>query len=330
MRFTGSRGRRPLHLIGFVVIVAAFALITALTPQPAQARASYIHGGLTLADCETCHVNAHTWWTPTNEACLGCHPGYKVPLPGLTCWTCHAPGQDMSGVRNDAACTSACHLPDGSTVTHTAHPGRSSACTSCHPVTASPSDPAGSAHHSIAAPTLTGLTPGAGVAGTTVTLTGQHLDRTRAVIFNGVWAAFAVDSDTQITALVPAGATSGLVSVLTPGGKVSSETDFVVTVTPSLKLKARPTRIAVRRRVRMSGLLAPVSLGGAKIAVVVQRRKAGVWRTVKRASPGTTAAGNYTWSYRPLRRGAYRVRASVGETPANTAVRTAWRGFRVK
>ena len=331
MRHAGIRGSRPLHLIGFVVIVAAFALITALTPQPAHARASYIHGGLTLADCETCHVNAHTWWTPTNEHCLGCHAGYKVPQPDLTCWTCHAPGQDMSGARDDAACTSACHLPDGSTVTHTAHPDRSSACTSCHPVTASPSDPAGSAHHSIAAPTLTGLTPGAGVPGTTVTLTGQHLDRTRAVIFNGVWAAFVVDSDTQITALVPAGATSGLVSVLTPGGKVSSATDFVVTVTPSLKLKARPTRIAVRRRVRMSGLLAPVEprrrqdRGGrpAPQSRCLEDGEEGVSRSPR---PPATTPGRIGLYGGARTACALRSARRLRTRPS----RTAWRGFRVK
>lgn len=330
MRDVEARASRPHQLIGFVVVVAAFALIGALVPSPAHAYESYLHGGLTLPDCETCHVNAHTWWTPTNEHCLGCHAGYKVPQPDLLCWTCHTPGQDMSAARNDAACTSACHLPDGSTVTHTAHLDRSAACTSCHPVAASPSDPAGSSHHTIPAPALLGFTPGAGVPGTTVALTGRHVERAVAVSFNGVRAVFVADSDTRLTAIVPAGATSGPVSVLTPGGKASSATDFLVTVIPALTLKANPTRTTLRRRVKLSGLLAPTGLGGARVTIRVQRRSGRVWRTVTSRPRTTTVSGAYSWSYRPLRRGAYRVSASIGQTPANTAVKTAWKGFRVK
>jgi uncharacterized repeat protein (TIGR02059 family) len=51
---------------------------------------------------------------------------------------------------------------------------------------------------------------------------------TPGVFFNGATAAHTVDSDTQITATVPVGATTGLVSVVTPQGTAFSQANFVV------------------------------------------------------------------------------------------------------
>jgi len=51
----------------------------------------------------------------------------------------------------------------------------------------------------------------------------------RLVAVNGISAGFTVVSDTQITALVPPGTTTGRVRVTTPAGLATSETGFVVT-----------------------------------------------------------------------------------------------------
>ncbi|MFE3798846.1 IPT/TIG domain-containing protein [Nocardia tengchongensis] len=74
----------------------------------------------------------------------------------------------------------------------------------------------------VAVPTLTTITPNAGpvAGGTTVVLTGTNLTGATAVSFGATPAtSFSVDSDTQITAVAPAG-TAGtvLVTVTTPGG----------------------------------------------------------------------------------------------------------------
>lgn len=45
----------------------------------------------------------------------------------------------------------------------------------------------------------------------------------------GVAALFTVDSDTQITAIVPAGAITGKITVKTPAGKATSPPRFTVT-----------------------------------------------------------------------------------------------------
>ena len=68
------------------------------------------------------------------------------------------------------------------------------------------------------APTITSFTPTAIAAGGTVVITGTNLNNTSVVQFGGTNAAsFVVDSPTQITAVVGAGAT-GNVTVTTPGG----------------------------------------------------------------------------------------------------------------
>jgi uncharacterized protein (TIGR03437 family) len=61
-----------------------------------------------------------------------------------------------------------------------------------------------------------------------VIVLGNGLTGSTSVTFNGVAAAFTVQSDTYIKATVPAGATTGTVSVVTPSGTLNSNPQFVV------------------------------------------------------------------------------------------------------
>jgi uncharacterized repeat protein (TIGR03803 family) len=76
---------------------------------------------------------------------------------------------------------------------------------------------------------LVETSPVAGKAGESVIILGNGLTGTSSVAFNGVTAAFTVKSDTYIKATVPAGATTGVVSVVTPSGTLKSNPQFVVT-----------------------------------------------------------------------------------------------------
>jgi beta propeller repeat protein len=79
------------------------------------------------------------------------------------------------------------------------------------------------------APTISSFSPLRGSVGTTVTVSGSGFTGVTGVTFAGTAAGFAVVSDTQLTATVPAGASSGPIRVTVPGVSVTSTTDFTVT-----------------------------------------------------------------------------------------------------
>jgi endonuclease G len=79
------------------------------------------------------------------------------------------------------------------------------------------------------APGITSFSPTNGAAGTSVVITGSNFTSASAVTFNATSATFNVDSSTQITATVPAFATSGQISVTTPTGTAVSSGSFAVT-----------------------------------------------------------------------------------------------------
>jgi Zn-dependent metalloprotease len=80
------------------------------------------------------------------------------------------------------------------------------------------------------APTISGLTPASGPVGSTVLIAGTNLSSVTQVAFNGVPAAAGVLlSATQLSVVVPAGASTGTVTVNTPGGAASSSGVFTVT-----------------------------------------------------------------------------------------------------
>ena len=78
-------------------------------------------------------------------------------------------------------------------------------------------------------PTITSFTPESGPVGTSVTITGTELTQTSKVTFGGVKATtVTVNSDSQVTAEVPTGATTGKIAVTTKGGSATSATSFTV------------------------------------------------------------------------------------------------------
>jgi hypothetical protein len=82
-----------------------------------------------------------------------------------------------------------------------------------------------------AAPTISSFSPASGAAGTSVTVTGANFTGASFVKFNGAAASFSVVSDSQVTATVPAGATSGPISVTNSAGTGTSASSFTVTTT---------------------------------------------------------------------------------------------------
>jgi len=76
------------------------------------------------------------------------------------------------------------------------------------------------------APTTPSFSPAIGGPGTSVVLTGTRFLDATGVDFNGTGASYSVDSSTQITATVPAGATTGPIHVTSPAGTGTSAGNF--------------------------------------------------------------------------------------------------------
>jgi uncharacterized repeat protein (TIGR03803 family) len=70
--------------------------------------------------------------------------------------------------------------------------------------------------------------PSGGKVGSKVTILGYGLTGAFSVTFDGVAAAFTVVSDTEITATVPLGATTGIVTVNTPSATLNTKDTFRV------------------------------------------------------------------------------------------------------
>lgn len=71
-------------------------------------------------------------------------------------------------------------------------------------------------------PSVSGISPQSGKAGSTVTITGSNFETTQSVTLAGQNAPFVVNSATQITVTVPAGASTGAFVVNTLGGDAGS------------------------------------------------------------------------------------------------------------
>jgi uncharacterized repeat protein (TIGR03803 family) len=79
-------------------------------------------------------------------------------------------------------------------------------------------------------PRIKSFSPKSGPVGEQVKITGVSLSQTTGVSFGAVPATeFKVDSDTEVTATVPAGAKTGTITISTSGGTAASTKKFTVT-----------------------------------------------------------------------------------------------------
>ena len=81
----------------------------------------------------------------------------------------------------------------------------------------------------VVTPTITGFTPTSGVSGSAVTISGSGFTGALGVVFGKTQARFSVDdSDGQITTVIPPGAATAPISVITPNGRITATDDFTV------------------------------------------------------------------------------------------------------
>jgi hypothetical protein len=84
-------------------------------------------------------------------------------------------------------------------------------------------------------PTITSFNPIQNGVGATVTILGNNFRTTNRVQFNGRNAtSFTVISPTQLTAVVPTGATTGRISIVNQWGSITSAASFTVVAAPTI------------------------------------------------------------------------------------------------
>ncbi len=141
-------------------------------------------------------------------------------------------------------------------------------------------------------PTITSFTPTHGNVGTSVTIYGTNLIGATSVAFNGITASFSAGTSTRMSATVPSAATSGRITVTTPGGTATSSSDFTVTAivkhTRSVTLKLKKSLVATGTIRVADGFGACRS----DAIVKIQHLKNGSWETV--GTDRTDGRGRYS------------------------------------
>ena len=110
-----------------------------------------------------------------------------------------------------------------------------------------------------------------------------------------------------------------------------SEKHGQTTTKLTLKLSGLTHRVLkLGKRLTARGSVTPSSLAGGKVTLTVQRKQAGKWRKVTSLVRTISASGAYSATYRPAKKGSYRLRAAIAKTATNTAAATKWETFTVK
>ena len=119
-----------------------------------------------------------------------------------------------------------------------------------------------------APPVITSFAPTQGGPGTTVTITGQNFDLDPTgdkVFFGALLAPVTSATATQLTVAVPAGATSGPITVTTAGGSAVSSTNFVVAAFGALQITAPTTTLDVGQAIQFNALGVLTTGGGVDV-----------------------------------------------------------------
>ncbi len=89
------------------------------------------------------------------------------------------------------------------------------------------------------APVISGFSPNTGGTNSAFTITGSNLALTTNVTVNGAVAPYLIQSQTQISVLVPYNASSGPIAVMGLGGTTTTSSNYTVTAGASIDLAVR-------------------------------------------------------------------------------------------
>ncbi len=150
--------------------------------------------------------------------------------------------------------------------------------------------------------------------------------------------ASSAGMDARLDSVTFADATHGW-AVGAAGGTVRAGVPIILATTtggqagPKLTLKLSGLQrgaLRLDKTLTAKGTVRPTRLAGSKLTLTVERRSRGAWRKVKSMTAQIAASGAYGRTYKPSKKGSYRIRTRVAETVANTAAATRWRTFKVR
>jgi len=108
---------------------------------------------------------------------------------------------------------------------------------------------------------------------------------------------------------------------------VTAPAPFATKVT----LKVAPTLIRLSKKVKATGAVTPVGkLVGKKVSLTAQRKVGTKWVKVKAATATVNATNAYAWTYKPAKKGTYRMRTTIKATATYKGSRSLWKSFKVK
>lgn len=160
--------------------------------------------------------------------------------------------------------------------------------------------------------TVQTVAPGGSITFTVTAKTGYHVAK---VLVDGVAATL----------------TSGKYTFTNVIANHSIAVTFAAPIKTAVTLKLTGLRSGVLRLhkiVTAKGVLTPAHAATAKITI--QRKVSGTWRTVTTKSRTTSASGAYSTTYKPTKKGAYRMQTSVAKTTKYAASKSPYRTFTVK
>ncbi|MGO9487703.1 MAG: IPT/TIG domain-containing protein [Solirubrobacteraceae bacterium] len=136
-------------------------------------------------------------------------------------------------------------------------------------------------------PTISGISPPAGITGSTLVVTGTALDTTSQVLVGSLPAAFTVVSPTTLEVIAPDGTKKGKIAVTTAAGSATSKAKFTATLSIT---SFTPASAAAGSAVTIKGVgfnaSSTVSFGGVPAASVSYFSKSKLKATVP-ANAGT-------------------------------------------
>lgn len=156
-------------------------------------------------------------------------------------------------------------------------------------------------------PAITGFTPAAAAKGSTVTITGNGFTGATSVKLNGTNAAFTVTSNNLLTFTVPTAITSGVVTVVTPSGTLTSAVTFTVLAGPTIA-GFNPTSGPAGTQVTVTGtnllgtsgvkigtiLTVPTSVSATQVVFTIPSGVASGQITVLTSNGSATSSGTFT------------------------------------